>query len=413
MNLIEHQVVPPSGSTGAVVVGKADGKASDGQKPKKPMVPVTGSGRPSKAMEERSRTYAGNDADECRDKKRLQHVRQSPLHGLHSDGFRRRESYTEAVVATLVPSLDHLVTPRIGGRILSTGRAVPELREELRRIPSVRNAVSVVSCFAQAATVMGAAALSHRVWVWVIAFILMGRAHAQLAALMHEAAHRTLFRNRRANDIVGRWLLGYVGFTNTDGYRRVHMAHHREEFGPEEPDLALYAAYPISKASMRRKIVRDATGQTGWRLLKQQLSALSNGDARAKRTVCKIYGVQLLLAIIAALAGYPLAYWLLWFAPYMTVWRVINRLRAIAEHGGMQRSKDRRQTTHSVRQHWLSRTFVVPYWIGWHLAHHCDSGIPMRNLPRYHRELIASGFVSEQLEYRSYRQLWRALGSKE
>ena len=88
----------------------------------------------------------------------------------------------------------------------------------------------------------------------------MGRAHAQFASLMHEAAHRLLFANRRANDFVGRWLLGYPSFTSTDAYRRVHMAHHREEFGPDEPDIPLYAGYPITDASLRRKLVRDADG---------------------------------------------------------------------------------------------------------------------------------------------------------
>ncbi len=301
--------------------------------------------------------------------------------------------------------------PDADGQILPSGRAVPALREGLRRVPSLRNAISVVSCFAQMALVIGGAIWLDNPFAWVGAFLLMGRSHAQLAALMHEAAHRLLFRNRKANDLVGRWLLGYIGFTNTDGYRRVHMAHHREEFGPEEPDMALYAGYPISKESFRRKLVRDATGQTAWKLLKQQLSALKHGDERAKRTVVKIYSVQLLLAVASAMAGYPLVYWLLWFVPYMTVWRVINRLRSVAEHGGMQRSKDRRQTTHTVRQHWLARTIVVPYWIGWHLAHHCDSGIPMRNLPRFHRELVASGYVTDDIEYRSYLALWRALAA--
>ena len=48
----------------------------------------------------------------------------------------------------------------------------------------------------------------------------------------------------------------------------------------------------------------------------------------------------------AALLQYPV----LWLAPWMSVWKVINRLRAIAEHGGMTRSPDRRLTTHHVRQ---------------------------------------------------------------
>ena len=49
------------------------------------------------------------------------------------------------------------------------------------------------------------------------------------------------------NDWVGRWLLGYPSFASTDAYRRVHMAHHRQEFGPDEPDLPLYVGYPITE----------------------------------------------------------------------------------------------------------------------------------------------------------------------
>ena len=65
-------------------------------------------------------------------------------------------------------------------------------------------------------------------WVWPITFVLMGRAHAQFASLMHEAAHRLLFRKKWLNDFVGRWLLGYPSLTNVDGYRRVHVVLQRE-----------------------------------------------------------------------------------------------------------------------------------------------------------------------------------------
>ena len=95
----------------------------------------------------------------------------------------------------------------------------------------------------------------------------------------------------------------------------------------------------------------------------------------------------------------------------MTVWRVINRLRAIAEHGGMTASEDRRLTTHHVRQT-LARFVLVPFNTGWHLAHHVDMGVPWRNLPRLHAELVAAGWVTEGLEYPNYRALWRALRAR-
>jgi len=289
------------------------------------------------------------------------------------------------------------------------GRPTPAMREELRHIASWRNALSVVGLYVQTALIIWVT--TRYLWLLPLTFVLMGRTFAQFASLMHEAAHRLLFANKRVNDWVGRWVLGYPAFTSTDAYRRVHMAHHRDEFGPDEPDIPLYAGYPIGAASFRRKLLRDATGQTGFKLMRQLLSNVRSRDQRSRRTVWKIIAVQAVLLAAAIASGYWWLYPVMWVAPYLTVWRVINRLRSIAEHGGMQRSKDRRQTTHSVRQHVFARFLLVPYNIGWHLAHHVDSGVPFRNLPRFHQALRDSGYVDDSFEYPSYPAIWRALSA--
>ena len=244
---------------------------------------------------------------------------------------------------------------------------------------------------------------------WIITFLLMGRAHAQFASLMHEAAHRLLFTHKQTNDFVGNWLLGYTVLTSTQAYRRVHMAHHRREFGPDEPDIPLYVNYPISRASLRRKLVRDATGQTGYKLLRNQLRGLRSPDARVKNTLRKMLAVQVVIFGIFTATGYWWMYPVMWVAPYLTVWRVINRLRSIAEHGGLREDDDRRFTTHSVRQHWFAHFFLVPYNIGFHMAHHVDAGVPFRHLPEYHRLLHEANYLDDEFEYRSYPHLWRAL----
>ena len=311
-------------------------------------------------------------------------------------------------------------SPRLGGMVrhatlslgnatddvMSDGRLVSSRRDALRQIPSVRNGLSVVSVFAQTAVLIYLAVHFGPI-TWLPVFVLMGRAHAQFASLMHEAAHRLLFRNRTLNDFVGRWLIGYPAFTNTDAYRRVHMAHHREEFGPNEPDIALYANYPISAASWRRKLVRDAQGRTGLRLLRDQLRGARSEVAVVRQTLFKILAVQAVLIVGAIVAGYWWVYPLFWLLPYLTVWRVINRLRSVAEHGGLMASDDRRIATHSVKQHWSARFFLVPFNIGFHLAHHVDAGVPFRNLPKYHQMLTSSSYVQNQ--YSNYRSLWSAL----
>ena len=312
-------------------------------------------------------------------------------------------------------------TPRLGGMVPrqlpvahptdlvnANGFPLPAWRSQLRRIPDARNALSVASVWAQAAALI-VAAVVWRPWSWPIVVVAMGRTHAQLASLMHEAAHRLLFSNRRVNDWVGRWLLGFPGFTSTDAYRRVHMAHHRDTFGPDEPDIPLYAEYPVPRDSLRRKLWRDLSGQTGWKLFRAQLRGLSSADPRVRHTLVKILAVQAGMLAAAVASGWWWAYPLCWALPYFTVWRAINRLRSIAEHGGMERSTDTRRATHSVRQHPLARLLLVPYNIGFHLAHHVDAGVPFRRLPELHRALAAANYVDETIEHPSYPALWRAL----
>ena len=316
----------------------------------------------------------------------------------------------------MVPEPKLLAPAHETALIRPDGRTTPAFREELRRIPNLRNALSVLSVYVQTLAILWASAWTTQwAWwpaAWIVAVLLLGRTNAQFASLMHEAAHRLLFSNKAANDVVGRWILGFPAWTSTDAYRRVHMAHHRQEFGPDEPDIPLYRGYPVSPSSFRRKLWRDARGSTGLKLLVGQWrNGLRNADRRVRLTFLKIVLVQIGLAVLMTLFGHPLMYPLLWLLPYLTVWRVINRLRSIAEHGGLRASEDRRDTTHSVRQHLFARFALVPYRIGWHLAHHVDSGVPFRNLPRYHLALVEAGYVSEALEYPSYRALWSRLRS--
>ena len=101
--------------------------------------------------------------------------------------------------------------------------------------------------------------------------------------------------------------------------------------------------------------------------------------------------------------------YVVWLASWMTLWQFSNRLRAIAEHGGMIRSRDRRETTHVIHQTLLARYLMVPYHTGWHLAHHVDMGVPWRNLPKLHDGLVDAGWITPEITYPNYRAFWRSV----
>lgn len=306
-----------------------------------------------------------------------------------------------------MPSADRLPDVLPTDRLNERGMAIGPLRADLRRIDDVRNVFTVAWALILSFGVVAAAGWLNTWWGYVVAFFAMGGSHARLNILGHESAHRLLFSGRRANDWVGRWLLAYPTLQALMAYRRAHFAHHRDELGPNEPDAALYAGYPITRASWRRKMRRDATGSSAWKNFRGLLAA-----ARARRAEAwYILAMHAVFLGITVAVGRPLVY-LVWIASWSTLWRVSNRIRSIAEHGGMVRSKDRRLTTHVIHQSLLAQMFMVPYNTGWHLAHHVDMGVPWRNLPRLHDELVASGWVTPDLEYPSYRAFIRAATSR-
>jgi len=304
-------------------------------------------------------------------------------------------------------------------RLSAVARPTGELRASLTRMPAWRNALNVVSVWVQSFGLIALACwvtvrlpLPLALLVWAATFLLMGRAFACYAILAHEAAHRLLFADKAWNDRIGGWCVAYPAFVPLPAYRRSHMAHHKDEFGPGEPDLNLYNLYPITRASLHRKLKRDANGSSGWKNLQGLLRALRSSTSRpfAQNIVIAQVGVFVVLLAIGGLSRWWL-YPLLWLAPWMTVWRVINRLRGIAEHAGLMRNDDRRLTSHVVHQTWAARFWMVPFNTGWHLAHHVDPGVAFQRLPALHAELVEAGWVTPDLEYPAYRALWRALSS--
>ena len=318
---------------------------------------------------------------------------------------------------SMVPATTDLPEVLPTDRLQASGMPVPALREQLRRIPNGRNILNVVSVWGQTFGVLAVACvvtprlpLAAALIVWVFTFLLIGRGYSLLSILAHEAVHRCLFTRRRANDLVGRWMLAYPAFIPFDAYRRQHIAHHRDELGPNEPDLNLYRNYPIARDSLLRKLRRDAFGRSGSKHLRGLVMAVVRRSSRPY--AISIVTTQVVLAVAMTLLSGRWWLWpLFWLAPWLTVWRVLNRLRGIAEHGGMEHSADRRRTTHVVHQSLAPRFWIVPFNTGWHLAHHTDMGVPFQNLPALHDELVAAGWVTPAIEHPSYASLWKTLGS--
>ena len=91
---------------------------------------------------------------------------------------------------------------------------------------------------------------------FIVAVVVIGGRQLGLAILMHDAAHRALFKNTRLNDTLGAFLCGWPVGASLTLYRPYHLSHHRHTQQAEDPDLILSAPFPITKQSFWRKMRR-------------------------------------------------------------------------------------------------------------------------------------------------------------
>jgi len=171
-----------------------------------------------------------------------------------------------------------------------------------------------------------------------LVFVLLPGRQLSLAVLMHEAGHGTLFSSAGANRWVGQWLCALPTLGNLSSYAEGHLQHHRLAGTVNDPDLPNYVAYPISRTSLRRKITRDLTGQTGLKLLvslaRGGAGNMELGSSSSRTLLLKQLMVQVVLFLLLSLAGVGWTWWL-WFATFMTTYMLIIRLRQIAEHAAV------------------------------------------------------------------------------
>ena len=227
-----------------------------------------------------------------------------------------------------------------------------------------------------------------------LALLLLGGRQLGLGVLHHECAHYSLFRTKRLNDLLGTWLYGGLMNTSLKRYRAYHLQHHRHAGTQQDPDLSMANAYPASAPSMRRKLTRDITGQTGCKDLRRQFASFG-----VRRNAPFLVSHSLTLALLA-LADIPWAY-ALWWAAYLVVYQVVTRLRFMSEHGVARDrlSADPRHNTATTLVSWWERLFIGPNFVNYHLEHHLQARVPCYRLRRLHLLLKRRGFFGDASQW--------------
>tara|TARA_R110000868_G_scaffold35549_1_gene127356 strand:- start:14985 stop:15875 length:891 start_codon:yes stop_codon:yes gene_type:complete len=263
-------------------------------------------------------------------------------------------------------------------------------REELRALSRPTNwqgALMLAGDFAILAAAFGPAIAWTNPLTILIAIALIGGRQLAFAIVMHDCAHRALFRTPVLNELAGKWIGGAAIDAPFLAYRDYHFDHHKYAGTDADPDKGLVKDYPVTRDSLRRKFTRDLTGQTG---LRELIASWSKPDLAAKLPFL-VFQLVMALALLAAGALWAIS---LWWAARIFVFPAVMRLRHIGEHGVAINRLDTepRKNTHTTHANWIERLLVAPNYVNYHLEHHLFPAIPPYNLPKLNRLLTQRGY---------------------
>jgi fatty acid desaturase len=248
----------------------------------------------------------------------------------------------------------------------------------------------------------------------------LGARQLGLAILMHEAAHGGLHPKLKVNDWIGEWLCAAPVGASLASYRPYHLSHHKYAQQAEDPDLVLSAPFPTTRRSLRRKMIRDLTGQTFFKQRFGPLLGKMKGEAPkgaifageiARQRPFLLWNLGILVALSAM--GLWWAWLALWIVPMATWFPLVTRLRNIAEHALVAKDEpDPFRHARTTNANWIERALIAPYYVNFHAEHHLFMHVPCYNLPKVRRLLARKGVTDRMLSAPGYLEVLKLASSR-
>lgn len=231
-------------------------------------------------------------------------------------------------------------------------------------------------------------------WWMIPPFMAQGILLNALYAGQHEMCHRTAFKSRLANAIIGE-IIGFIVILPAQWDRLFHFAHHRNTQDPaKDPELLAYGIF-----DMKGWYIAMSGLPFGWGQAKAMVSAARGSlpdytywlSEKEKPPMVAEARWHLALYALIAILSVVFHSWIalkFWLGP-MLLMKWFHQFQNVGEHTAMTHEPDTLSNT---------RTLVGPAlmrWLMWnmsyHAAHHTFPSIPFHRLPELDRELRAKG----------------------
>lgn len=232
---------------------------------------------------------------------------------------------------------------------------------------------------------IGLAATTAILWShplgYILAVLIIGNRQHALAVLGHDGSHYSISRNRTLNDHLSNALaFGPLGLI-VDGYRGLHLQHHRETGTANDPELMHKAMrapqwdLPTSPFRVLRYALMDLLGGAA----SDYGIIVRFAKPEKKSAVWGLIGVHgLTVASLATLGLWQVV--VLWYAALLTSFMMFFRLRLWLEHQGTT-------DTQRVDLRPIEAMVLAPHNAWYHWEHHQFAAVPYHQLPALRKAL--------------------------
>ena len=242
-------------------------------------------------------------------------------------------------------------------------------------------------------------------WIWFGVFA------NGLINLMHEAAHRLLFKKKQNSDFFGKWILGPLLISDFEGYRKRHWIHHNK-FGKAEDTKKTYLVN-INRWNSLKFLIECLILKEGFKKFFSQFSRKTKNDFSSLKILLRFFLVQsifLSLIIISSLflsnmnlnevfISVFTAYIFVYLYGLASLSVFFSTLRAIAEHqvNNKTDSKESKGVLRNLRCNIFTKLIFGSYGFSEHATHHQFPSIPSYSLKKLTNKLAQddSKFIAD------------------
>jgi fatty acid desaturase len=291
-------------------------------------------------------------------------------------------------------------------------------------------------------------------WMYGVAFFVVGTYQYKLFILAHDAIHGALHPNKTMNDRLAKWCVYGPMFMALEDARRNHLKHHRFMGTSADPDRYLHTFYPkntpfkfllfCSGLATFGKTVLKVTpfgrllklDESLPPLLEDKGEIMSNPEpaplsceergwgigsdlSSAKQVLTDyfqkrlpVFVIQILILTVLFISPLPLwSYLVLWIAPIYFLVFVPDEIRAFCDHAVLEFPDDRGDINRLVTflPNGLEAIVFSPHHMNYHAEHHLWPSIPHYNLPKAHEFVKGRSEVTIRGSYIAF--LWQVLRS--